>query len=131
MNTKTDVRWFIGLALGAVALAGTATTGYAVGVSSNRMAQTAYQLGVETARSDYCNLQFDDSRSPVADDPRTYAGLPESVVVADDSCSAELVTSWNNAQASVPSDRRACIIDGDLTAIVGAYVCSVPTSTAY
>ncbi|GAB3615894.1 hypothetical protein GCM10027416_04510 [Okibacterium endophyticum] len=131
MTIKTRTRWIVGLTLGAALLAGTATTGYAIGAASNLQAQRAYATGIETARWDYCNLQFDDDHKPVADDPRTYAGLPDSAIVADASCSPELVTSWNNAQQDAGADERGCVIDDNLTAIIGAYVCTVPTSTTY
>jgi hypothetical protein len=131
MTTKTRTRWIIGLTLGAAVLAGTATAGYAIGATSNLQAQRAYATGVETTRWDYCNLEFDDDQSPVADDPRTYAGLPDSAIVADKSCSPELVTSWNNAQRDAGAEERACVIDDNLTDLVGTYVCTAPTSTTY
>jgi hypothetical protein len=88
------------------------------------------EAGTRNARVDFCNLRFDKDK-PTVDDPRTYDGLPGSVVVADDVCDPNFVAQWNDAQESAGSDKRACIIDRTLEGIVGRYFCTAPSTVTY
>ncbi|AZZ49691.1 hypothetical protein C5E02_10955 [Rathayibacter rathayi] len=135
MTRTTRTRWFIGSAFAALLLVTAAGAGIVVATnatpSTSAAEQQGYKQGVDAARRDFCNLQFDKEGSPTVDDPRTYSGLPSSVVVADDSCTSDLVTLWNNSQEHDGSDKRACIINRTYETVVAAYLCEAPTSKGY
>jgi hypothetical protein len=149
MTNTNRTKWIIASTFAVVLSVGASTAGYAVAsnlvtsltaspasttflpsTSSTSPEQQAYEAGTRNARVDFCNLRFDKDK-PTVDDPRTYDGLPGSVVVADDVCDPNFVAQWNDAQESAGSDKRACIIDRTLEGIVGRYFCTAPSTVTY
>jgi hypothetical protein len=144
MTNTNRTKWIIASTFAVVLIVGASTAGSAVAsnlvtnltaspastTSTSDWAQ-AYEAGARNARIEFCNLRYDKDNAPTVDDPRTYGSLPANVVVADDVCDPHRVTQWNDAQKSAGSDKRACIIDRDLTALIGRYFCTAPSSETY
>jgi hypothetical protein len=132
MKISTRTRLTVGIVGGVVAVAAAGAVGFEVASTTGEPFSRGYEAGVTTTRLDFCNLQFrGKAGKPSADDPRTYSGLPANLIVADRACSPEVVSAWNQGQEDAGSDKRACTLDDQLTALVGAYVCTVTTTTSY